>query len=437
MLPHPKRLTYDCFIVVGLIIMLLIASWMPAYSQPSGKSVSASLHFQQTLIMQANNNFPSPYAGKHSFLSREKPALSYTSTFYLSIFLPDQFKIAINPLISGGDALSGGYGLASFPNGDAFRVGNPTPQISSATFYAEKTFNLAGNFAQPGAQQLKLILGKFSIAHYFDKNKYSDDARTQFMNWALMNDGAFDYSADTRGYIPGFIAELFDPAFRLRFAATMETNYVNGPNFDFNISKAHSFLLQGSHPFNIGGEPGKVRLLLFYNAGHFGNYKEATNNPIFDHNIILTQKYGRTKFGVDINLQQQINKDAGVFMRVGWNDGENEDWSYTDIDRTISAGILTKPDLFGRKYDTFGVAAAVSGLSNDHRAYLASGGYGFVIGDGKLSQYGLESVLESFYSYRVNSTLALSADYQFILNPGYNPQRGPVNIFGIRAHLSI
>ena len=434
---QPRHRFTNRAMIIVFASLLTLNMYASAFSQTSENKISASLHFQQTLIMQANNNFPSPYAGQNSFLSKEPPALSVTSNFFLNIYLPGRFGIVFNPELSGGKALSGALGIAAFPNGDAFRIGKPTPQLSSGEIYLRKTFGISGSNSDNDASRLTFILGKFSIVDFFDRNAYSNDARTQFMNWALMNNGAWDYPADTRGYIPGFVAEYLNPTFTLRFAATMQTSSANGPNFDPNIAKAHGFTLQGGYAYRLGGQPGKVRLLLYYNIGHFGNFNAATTNPIYDHNIVLTRQYGRTKVGFGINVQQRLCRDAGLFARIGWDNGQNETWSYTEIDRTVSAGILTKPHLFGRKYDTFGIGAAVDGLSNAHRAYLASGGYGFIIGDGKLPHYGLESILETFYSFRVDKMLALSADYQFVVNPAYNRDRGPVNIFGIRAHVTI
>ncbi len=421
----------------AFIILFVLGTYSPAFSQTEGGKIGATLHFQQTLIMQANNNFPSPYSGQNSFLSKEPPALSVTSNFFLNVYLPDEFRVTFNPELSGGKALSGALGIAGFPNGDAFRIGKPTPQLSSGEYYLRKTLSLSGPNSANGGSRLTFVLGKFSIVDFFDHNAYSNDARTQFMNWALMNNGAWDYPADTRGYIPGFVAEFISPTYTLRFAATMQTNSANGPNFDPNIAKAHGFTLQGGYAYRLGHLPGKIRLLLYYNTGRFGSYTEAATNPIYDHNIVLTRQYGRTKVGFGVNIQQKLCRHVGLFARIGWDNGQSEAWSYTEIDRTVSVGILTEPDLFGRKYDTFGIGGAVDGLSNAHRAYLASGGYGFIIGDGKLPHYGLESVLETFYSFRVNKLLALSADYQFVINPAYNMDRGPIDVFGIRAHVSI
>ncbi len=424
---------------VLLTLLVFFCGAIPSFAATNRghNGVKLKFHFQQTLIEQANNNFHSPYSGKNSFLSRDRPAMSLTSNFHFDLYLPDQFRAVFNPEMSGGEALSGTVGLAAFPNGDAFRIGKPTPVFSSGEFYLVKTFGLTGRGLSSDETMLTIIAGKISLASYFDKNKYSNDARTQFMNWALMNNGAWDYAADTRGYIPGVVAEYLSPIFTFRFAATMQTSSANGPSYDPNIARAHSFNLQGGYAYRLGDRRGKVRLLLYYNTGHFGNYAEATNDPQYNHNIALTRQYGRTKVGFGINFQQSLCRNTGLFARIGWNDGQNESWSYTEIDRTVSAGILTKPEFFGRKHDAFGIGIAVDGISKAHRQYLASGGYGFIIGDGKLPQYAPAEVLETFYRFQLNKMLALSADYQYIVNPAYNPQRGPVNVFGIRAHVSI
>ncbi len=420
-------------------IAMALCAVVPAIAEAKhdGNGIRLKFHFQQTLIDQANNNFRSPYAGKNSFLSKEPPAMSLLSNFKFNLSLPDQFSVYFNPDLAGGKALSNTLGLAAFPNGDIYRVAAPTPVFSSGEIYLKKTFSLSGTPYSTNGTRLSIIAGKFCLADFFDRNEYSNDPNTQFMNWALMNNGAWDYAADTRGYIPGFVAEYLSPIFTLRFAATMQTSSANGPRFDPNIAKAHSFNLQGGYAYSLEGLPGKVRLLLYYNTGHFGNYAQATNDPQYHHNIALTRQYGRTKVGFGVNIQQSLCRNAGLFARIGWNDGQNESWSYTEIDRTVSVGILTKPHLFGRRHDTFGIGAAVDGISKAHRDYLASGGYGFIIGDGKLPQYGPEELLETFYKFQFNKMLALSADYQYIVNPAYNPQRGPVNVFGLRAHVSL
>ena len=214
----------------------------------------------------------------------------------------------------------------------------------------------------------------------------------------------------------------------------MVPSYANGPQFDDNVTKANSVSAEYDKEIHINKRHGVVRLIGFYTNAHMGNYAEATNDTIYHHNIILTRAYGRTKEGFVINAEQEISDNLGVFGRISYNDGKNESWAFTEIDQSVAAGISLKGTKWKRPDDVFGAAFVVNGLSKDHEAYLAAGGYGFLIGDGALN-YGYESILETYYNFKWNSYLYLSPDYQFILNPGYNKDRGPIHVFGLRAHV--
>ena len=144
---------------------------------------------------------------------------------------------------------------------------------------------------------------------------------------------------------------------------------------------------------------------------------------------------GNSQYGFGVNVEQRIATDIGVFSRLGWNDGKTESWAYTEIDRTASGGISIKGTRWHRVKDVFGAAVAVNGISGDHRAYLARGGCGFIIGDGQLPHPGLETIFETYYAWRVQKMVTVSPDYQFIANPAYNRDRGPVNVFSIRVHV--
>ena len=92
--------------------------------------------------------------------------------------------------------------------------------------------------------------------------------------------------------------------------------------------------------------------------------------------------------------------------------------------------------MWGRHDDVLGVAIAQSDLSGAHKAYLAAGGLGLSLGDGRLN-YGPEQIAEVYYAYQLSRAAALSLDYQFIQNPGYNRNRGPVSLVAARLHLTI
>ncbi len=425
----PDKIVLFCKAIILLIACLLNIGFSQTKSDTSG--IKASFHFQQTMIEEAHNNFPSPYIGKNSLLPKEPPAMSVTSTFYFGLSLPGLFNVEIDPELSGGKGLSGTVGIAGFPNGEIYRVGDPTPRLALARCYLQRTVQLAN------AEQLNIVAGLFSMADYFDASTYSNSARTQFMNWAIMNDGAWDYPADTHGYTEGLVAEYIKDKLALRLAAVLEPTSANGPDLDSHISKAHGEALEGEYGYDLLSHDGKVRLLLYLNTAKMGNYNEATYDSIYDHDITLTRQYSRNKYGFGINMEQSLGDNTGTFLRIGWNDGQDETWTYTEIDRTVSGGVTTKMQIIGREEDSFGVAFTIDGISAAHQAYLNSGGYGFLIGDGKLPQYGLESIMETYYLFQLNKLLGISLDYQFVVNPAYNEDRGPVNIFSIREHLGL
>jgi high affinity Mn2+ porin len=142
----------------------------------------------------------------------------------------------------------------------------------------------------------------------------------------------------------------------------------------------------------------------------------------------------RYRPGVSLNLEQQITETVGLFARAGWADGNVEPWDFTDIDRTVQAGVSITGKQWGRPDDTIGIAGVINGLAPIHEAYFAAGGMGILIGDGQLPSYGLEQIIETYYSYALSSSTKVSFDYQFIANPAYNTQRGPVNVFAGRFH---
>ena len=394
-------------------------------------STSLSFHFQQTLILQNHNRFTDPYSGINSLASSEPPALTATSTFFFHISLRNLFDAELDPELAGGKGLSGSTGIAGFPNGEAYRVSDAAPKLELVRAYLHRTIEV-DSFGQ-----FDFVAGKFSVADYFDLNTYSNSPRTQFMNWALINNGAWDYPADTRGYTGGFVVQYQSAKSSVRFASVLEPTSANGPNLDGHISKAHGEALEGETGYSLLDRGGKIRLLLWYNSAKMGNYDEATNDTVYHHDIALTREYGRNKYGLGINLEQSLSQDAGAFMRAGWNDGQNETWAYTEIDRTISGGVTSNLSSIGRREDNLGAAFTVNGISVAHRAYLNSGGYGFIIGDGKLPHYGAEKIIEAYYLFQLNKFLGISLDYQFVVNPAYNEDRGPVNFGAVRAHFEI
>ncbi len=405
-------------------------------------------HFQWTSIIQEHAGFSAPYSGSNSLQPGHERRLSITSTLFFGEKLWKNAEGYLNIELGGGGGLSNALGIAGFPNGEVYRIGDPAPVIYPARVYLRQTFPLASEEEEledapnqlPGLHyedKVVLTAGKFSLTDYFDNNRFSHDPRTQFMNWSIMSMGAWDYAADTRGYTWGALAELIRPAFEARFAAVMVPTSANGPDFDHNIGKAYSFNGEVVQGFTLLDEPGRVHFVGYLNKANMGNYLQALSLGDSVADIIKTRTYNSIKYGGGISLEQSINANIGFFSRYSWNDGHTETWAFTEIDRSFQFGFQFQGDLWKRTGDCFGVAAVYNSLSPEHRTYLAAGGLGFIIGDGALS-YATESIYELYYSAHFTSSLTISADYQMVLNPAYNQDRpGPIHIFALRGHFAM
>jgi len=150
-----------------------------------------------------------------------------------------------------------------------------------------------------------------------------------------------------------------------------------------------------------------------------------------DINAVRTGEQIKRGFG--INFEQAISSDVGVFGRASWADGQTETYAFTEIDRSVSGGVSFKGGIYGRAQDTFGTAFVRNSLSAEHRDYLAAGGLGFFIGDGRLN-YRSETIVEAFYSLSVVKSAWISFDLQRIGNPAYNADRGPGIVVSARLH---
>jgi high affinity Mn2+ porin len=345
-------------------------------------------------------------------------------------------------------------GIAGFPNGDIERVGSPQPEAYVARLFLRETVNLgcATEHVPDGPNQvegdrsvdrLTFQFGKMSATDVFDSNAYSHDPRMQFMNWSLMDFGAWDYPADTRGYAPGLTAEWNHENWALRYGAFMVPKRANAAIFDWKIGRALGQALEFERRYKLYDRPGAARILAFDNNAHMGLYRDAIDNagnfsdapansaPVL---ALFQSRAYRSKYGFGLNAEQEIFKDFGGFLRASWNDGRTETWMFTEIDRSFSAGVTMKGSRWGRPEDVIGFAGVINGLSNDHRDFLKIGGNGFIVGDGRLS-YSPEKIIETYYKLSVSENLFITTDYQYVDDPAYNQDRGPVSIFGARIHL--
>lgn len=408
----------------------------------AGREEPYSIHAQATSVSNGHGSFPSPYQGQNSLEPHEPLRTTYTATLFLGARLWQGAEVYLNPEISGGRGLSGSVGAAGFPNGEATRIGNPAPALYLARVFLRQTFDLAAvsDAIEPTVNQLggsrarhnlTVTAGKVSAADIFDDNTYSHDARSQFMNWSLMANGAWDYPADTRGYTWGLAAEWNRSSWAARAGTFAVPTQANGGRFDHHVFLAQGNVVELERRWQFQSHPGAARLLGFINSANMGSYQKALVQPSLT-NLTATRSY-RSKFGVGLSLEQDLTSDIGAFSRIGWNDGQSETWMFTEIDQTATLGLAVRGSPWHRPGDQLGIAFAINRLSASHSRFLAAGGYGFIVGDGAL-HYGPEEVLEAYYLLRLCKGFHLSPGFQWIQHPGYNRDRGPASIYVIRMH---
>jgi high affinity Mn2+ porin len=403
-----------------------------------------SVHAQTTYVIQNDPLFRSPYLGTNSLIpgqSRE----TWDVTFYVGLRLWQGAELWVNPEIDQGFGLSGTLGVAGFPSGEAYKVGDAYPYARVPRYFIRDTIPLGGATTKVDAaanqfagsqteNRLVLTLGKFAPTDVFDTNKYAHDPRSDWMNWALVDTGTFDYAADAWGYTYGAALEWYQGPWTLR-AGLFDLSIVpNSTELDPTFSQFQS-VLELERRYNLWGQPGKTAVTGFLSRGRMGTFNaavqlaEVTNQPA---DIAAVREY-RSRPGISLNVEQQLNPDLGMFVRAGLADGEVEPYEFTDVDRTLAAGLVQSGKPWGRPDDVIGVGGIINGITGPHEAFLNAGGLGILVGDGKLPKPGLEEIIETYYGLPIERIRA-TVDYQFINNPAYNEQRGPVSVIGGRLH---
>jgi len=405
-----------------------------------------NLFYQATSIGQYHGTFNSPYEGRFSLQDYPERDVSLTTTLFFDLRLDQNTQLIFDPEIAGGRGFSGVNGLANSSNGELPRVASATPKPYLARLYFTHDFafgdemetvesdenQLAG---QRPVNRYTLTAGRFTLTDFFDNNRYSHDPRTQFIGWAVMFNGAWDYPADVRGYTWGWVHEIHTKNWSFRYASAAMPRVANGLRFDRRLFVNRGDVLEQEYRYTANKHPGVLRVLEYINHADAGTYAQALLQP-GTPDVIATRRNGTRKYGFGINFEQELTKDIGVFSRLAWNDGKTESFAFTAIDRLATGGVSVNGERWHRKDDTVATELTVSGLSGVHALYLARGGFDFLIGDGRL-QYGPEYVWESYYSARLFEGFFASFDLQHVANPAYNQNRGPVWIPSIRLHLEV
>jgi high affinity Mn2+ porin len=431
------------------LFIITLLQYTTATAQDTVQGNKLSFHWQATVIPQYHFNFQAPYAGDNSMLGSEPVQTSFTSTLYLAYKPAKNTYIVFNPELAGGKGLSKTLGVAGFPNGEVYRVGDPKPQIFIGRLYLEHRFPLSKKIESVEtdlnvikentySNYISILIGKFSLTDFFDDSQISHDPRTQFMNWSLMGNGAWDYAANTRGYTMGLVIQALYKDVAFRFAHTAVPMEANGPELQYKGTDASSTVFEFEKTRLFKKSTTKFTTFhtgLYVNKARMGNYATSikTGSQNFTPpDIEDSRQYGRTKWGYYASFDNHFNK-IHHFIKGSWNDGENESWAFTEIDKSIATGLKFDGNLWKRNNDHFSIAFVANGLSDEHKKYLENGGYGFIIGDGKLN-YASEQIIEAYYSCKATKLLTISTDYQFIKNPAYNKDRGPVNCIALRLH---
>ncbi|HEV3331186.1 MAG TPA: carbohydrate porin [Bryobacteraceae bacterium] len=409
-----------------------------------------NLFYQATSIGDHHGTFPSPYAGPFSLQDYPERDVSLTTTLFLGLRLERNTQLYFDPEIAGGKGFSGVNGMANSPNGELPRVASATPKPYLARLYVSHDFGfgdekelvesdpnqLAG--ARP-MNRYTVTIGRFTVTDFFDNNRYTHDPRTQFIGWAIMYNGAWDYPADTRGYTWGWVHELHTKHWSFRYASAAMPRVANGLRFDRRLFRDRGDVIEGEYRYEVRKHPGAVRLLGYQNHADAGTYADSIqlakqNGGVPD--ITATRRVGTLKYGTGLSFDQELTKDIGVFGRLGWSDGKTESFAFTAMDRLATGGVSITGQRWHRKDDTVATELTAAGLAAVHSQYLALGGHDFLIGDGAL-RYGPEYVWESYYSARLFPGFFVSFDLQHVNNPAYNRDRGPLWIESLRLHVEL
>jgi high affinity Mn2+ porin len=405
-----------------------------------------NFHGQTTFTWQGYPAFRSPFEGSNSLPSSGEGRETWDATLYAGLRLWQGAELWLNPEIDQGFGIGNTLGVAGYTSGEAYKIGFAYPYTRLQRAFIRQTIDLGGETQKVDAginqfagsqteNRLVITVGKFSVADIFDNNKYAHDPRNDFLNWAIIDTGTFDYAAEPWGYTLGAAAEWYQGDWTLRGGvfdlSVLPNNLELDPTFD-----QFQWVGEIERRYELWGHPGKIAVTGVLTRGRMGTYEDAialaqiTGGPADIANVRQYQSRG----GVSMNLEQEITSDLGAFVRAGWANGDIEPYEFTDIDRTAAAGLSLSGKRWGRPDDTVGIAGVVNGISKVHEEFLNDGGLGILIGDGMLPHPGPEQILETYYSYALSASTHLTADYQFIVNPGYNEDRGPVNVFSARMH---
>lgn len=437
-------------LITALAVLPVTALAQTTVREQCARPRAELLGVQATYIGQNLRPFTAAYSGPMSFDATGDRQLSQSYGAYAGVCVRAGLAVYADAEMVRGAGISHASGVGAVTNGDVLRQGSfdlgDGPYF--ARVFARWSVPLDGRTrdtvergmdALPGTlagRRFEVTAGKFAAGDVFDVNRYANSTRSQFLNWVLISNGAWDYPADTRGYSNGVALAWIDEAWEVRAGSFQMPRFANGNVFDSDLANARGDVVEVTRNWTGGAI---VRALAYANHARMGRYDAAISAGRAGGtapNIVADDAPGRVKYGFALNGEFPIaDKEAtGVFGRAGWSDGKNESFAFTEVDTHFSVGMQVSGRRWGRGDDLLSVATALNGLSGSHRAYLAAGGTGFLLGDGAL-RYGAETLLEGYYKLQIGPWVAISPDVMLIVNPGYNRDRGPATVFSIRTQV--
>jgi high affinity Mn2+ porin len=439
--------------VAGWLLTIALVSWsLPASADDAAPTDDAgpeqwAIHGQTTYTQQYQPAFRSPYQGPQSL----SPAANGRETFDATVFAGFRpwrgAEIWIDPEADQGFGLGNSFGAAGYLSGEAYKLGQVDPYYRMARAFFRQTIDLGGESQKVdpdlnqlgGAQTANRVVvtaGKISVVDIFDTNKYAHDPRNDFLNWSLDDAGTFDYAADAWGTTYGAAAEWYQDWWAVRVGLFDLSDVPNSIHLSLPLIQQTQFVAELEERHTVWDQPGKLKLLYWLSRGNLGSYQDALALAAATGTTPSTaavRRY-RSKYGLVLNLEQQLSPDLGLFARAGWTQGNVEEDDFTDIDQTISIGLSLTGTRWSRPDDTVALAGVANQISRAGKLYLAAGGLGGIIGDGQLPMAGPEQIIETYYSYAMFGSTKVTGDYQFVNNPAYNRQRGPVSVLALRLH---
>jgi high affinity Mn2+ porin len=417
-----------------------------SHGQPVIEAANWNVHGQYTFVGQGYPSFRSPYEGAKSLAGSQQFQNTQSATAYVGLRLWEGAEFYINPELMQGFGLSEVSGIAGFTNGEAQKSNFPAPRFNVARIFLRQTFGLGGEqetisdgpnqlAGKQDVSRITVTAGKFAVTDAFNGNVYANDPRTTFLNWNIYGGGSYDWTMDKLSWTWGTFVDFNQKDWAFRTGYFLLPTVSNSDNFDTHIPDRGQYTAELELRYQLFSQPGKLRFFGWLNHGTMGGYMDALALPLTSPNypdITLTRRT-RTNYGLVANIEQSITADLGIFSRATWSPGLTEIMGWTDCSESLSFGTVLTGTAWGRPNDKIGVAGVVEGLSAEARLYFAAGGMGILIGDGQLN-YRREQILEAYYAYSLNKWATLTFDYQFINNPGYNADRGPVSVFSGRFH---